>query len=190
MAVLTGLLSSAVLAGAVLVLSATVASSERAAHRSEVSAKGRLLFLNTSNHCHAFRDLVAFAASKANAPGPLLEELKLVLIGTGLRERGKGSDYIGNTPGARGDTGFRDDLRDGSPQVEHAMAAIYIGKLYPPGSTEAVALRTEIMGPLTGRGELNTADVLLYTIGGDIGQRLSGSNFKELPRVIERTICK
>jgi hypothetical protein len=172
------------------VLLASEASAQDAARRAAVAAHGRTLFQNTGNHCHAFRDLIAFAVTKVDAPGPLLEDLKFVLIGTGLRERGQGSDYIGRTPGARGDKGFKTDLKDGSPQVEHAMAAIYIGKNYPPGSTEATALRTEVMGPLTGRGELNAADILLWAMGGDIGQRLSGSNFKELPRVIERTMCQ
>lgn len=167
----------------------TGAATSEAQRRSELAAKGRQLFRNPTDHCRAFHDLVTFAAEKVDAPGPLVEDLKFVLIGTGLRERGKGPDYIGGTPGARGDRGFKSELKDGSPQVEHAMAAIYIGKVYPPGSTEATALVTEVMGPLTSGGKLNPADVLLYAIGGDIGQRLSGSNYRELPGVIGRTMC-
>lgn len=173
----------------VAVLATTGSTAQELARRESIAEKGRALFKNTMNHCHSFRELVAFAAAKTDSPGQLLEDLKFVLIGLSLRERGKGPLYIGNTPGARGDKGFKEDLKDGSPQVEHALAAVYIGKMYPPGSTEAIALRTEVMGPLTGGGELNAADILLYAIGGDIGQRLSGSNYKELPNVIARTMC-
>lgn len=157
--------------------------------REAIAEKGRQLFKNTTNHCHSFRDLAAFAAGKTDNPVQLLEDLKFVLIGLSLRERGNGPLYIGKISGARGDKGFKDDLKDNSPQVEHALAAIYIGKMFPPGTAEAVALRTEVMGPLTDGGDLNPADILLYSIGGDIGQRMSGSNYKELPRVIERTMC-
>jgi hypothetical protein len=166
------------------------AQQNNSAHVAEIAQKGRELFGSTRNHCHAFRDLVHFACGKVNGPIPLLEDLKLILVGTSLRERGHGPHYIGGTPGARGDTGFKDALRDGSPQVEHALAAIYIGKVFPPGTAEAVSLRTELMGPLTGDGKLNTADILLYALGADIGQRLSASNFRELSKVIERTMCK
>jgi hypothetical protein len=178
------------LASLALAMSPAEAQQQEAARRDAIAQKGRDLFKNTGNHCHAFRDLAAFAVTKVDAPGPLLDDLMLVLIGKSLRERGTGTYYIGNTPGARGDKGFKDDLQDGSPQVEHGFAAIYIGKMYPPGTTEAVALRTEVMGPLTGEGKLNSADLLLYAIGGDIGQRLSGSNYEELSKVIERTMCK
>jgi hypothetical protein len=174
---------------AVLLITASGATAQDAPRRESIAEKGRQLFKNTTNHCHSFRDLVAFAVGKTDSPVQLLEDLKFVLIGLSLRERGKGPLYIGNTPGARGDKGFKEDLKDNSPQVEHALAAIYIGKIYPPGSTEAIALRTEVMGPLTTGGELNAADILLYAIGGDIGQRLSGSNYRELPNVIARTMC-
>ncbi len=160
------------------------------ARRSIIAAKGRVLFKNTLNHCRAYRDLVAFAAEKADSPMQMLEDLKFVLIGTDLRHRGQGPHYIGGTPGARGDKGFKTGLRDNSPQVEHSLAAIYVGKFYPPGAAEAAALQTEVMGPLLAGGKLNSADILLWSLGGDTGQRLSNSNYKELPKVIERTQCE
>jgi hypothetical protein len=176
---------------AVLLLDPMVAHAEPDdTRRSTLAAKGRVLFRNTSNHCHAYRDLVALAAEKADGPMQMLEDLKFLLIGTDLRHRGQGSHYIGGTPGARGDKGFKAELKDNSPQVEHSLAAIYVGKFYPPGATEAVALRTEVMGPLMDGGKLNSADILLWSLGGDTGQRLSNSNYKELPKVIERTQCK
>lgn len=159
------------------------------ARRTEIAAKGRELFKNTRNHCKAYRDLVTFAAQKASGAAVLVEDLKFVLIGRDLRMRGTGPHYIGNTPGARGDSGFKPELRDNSPQVEHSWAAIYIGRFYPPGAAEAVSLRTEVMGPLEAGNKLNAADILLWSLGGDTGQRLSDSNFRELPKVIERTQC-
>lgn len=157
--------------------------------RGQIAARGRTLFTNPANHCHAFRDLVAYAAERTANPAQMLEDLKFVLIGETLRTRGSGPHYIGNRPGARGDSGFKSELRDGSPQVEHALAAIYIGRNYPPGSTEAIALWAEIVRPAVSGQPVSAADTLLYAIGGDTGQRLSGSNYRELPRVIERTLC-
>jgi len=158
--------------------------------RAVVATKGRELFKNTKNHCRAYVDLVTFAAGKAESAVQLVEDLKFVLIGIGLRERGKGANYIGNTPGARGDSGFKPELRDNSPQVEHSWAAIYVGKFYPPGSTEAAALRTEVMGPLENGGKLNAADILLWALGGDTGQRVDNSNYKQVASVISKTQCE
>ena len=157
--------------------------------RKEISVKGKALFKDTKNHCKAFADLVEYATTRTDGPFQLIEDLKFVLIGEDLRRRGTGQFYIGKTSGARGDKGFKQELKDNSPQVEHAWAAIYIGKNYPPGSTEAVALSTEVMGPLTEGGKLNSQDVLLWALGGDTGQRLSSRNYNELPGVIRRTMC-
>jgi hypothetical protein len=172
-------------------ISATTATAQNVddARRAAIAAEGRKLFKGTSNHCRAYVDLVRFATTKVDGPGPLLEDLKYVLVGTGLRQRGTGPHYIGNTPGARGDTGFKSELRDGSPQVEHSWAAIYVGKM-GPGAGELLALRTEVMGPLRQGGELNSADILLWSLGADTGQRLSASNYKELPNVLQRTQCQ
>ena len=165
-------------------------AAEDAIRRSAISLKGKELFRNTKNHCHAFRDLVAYAITKSSKTGVVLEDLKLILIGEDLTKRGSGSYYIGNEPGARGDSGFADELQDGSPQAEHAMAAIYIGKHYPPGSAEAVAMFTEIVAPIAADRKMNSADTLLWAIGGDAGQRVSDKELVKLPSVIERTMCK
>lgn len=152
--------------------------------RAALSQKGKALFKNTKNHCHAFRDLVAFSVSQTKATGEVLEDLKFVLVGEALTKRGTGPYYIGNTPGARGDSGFKKELSDGSPQVEHAMAAIYVGKFFPPPAPEAVAALTEFGGKT-----VNAADVLLWSLGGDAGQRVSDKELEKLPKVIERTMC-
>jgi hypothetical protein len=169
---------------------ANATAADDSARQKEISAKAVELFKNTKNHCQSFQDLVAFAVTKTDGPGQLIEDLKFVLIGKSLNERGSGPFYIGNTPGARGDTGFKPELQDHSPQVEHAWAAIYIGKNFPPGSTEAAALLTEVMGPLLAGGKLNPQDTLLWALGGDTGQRLSNRNYKELPNVIKRIMCR
>lgn len=168
-----------------LLLSSTAAKADDESRRKEISTKGATLFKNTTNHCKSFQDLVAFAVTKVNGPGQLIEDLKFVLIGKGIRDRGTGPHYIGNTPGARGDSGFKSELQDNSPQVEHAWAAIYVGKTLPPGSAEAIALITEILGD-----PFNPQDALLWSLGADAGQRLSASNYKLLPDVIKRTMCK
>jgi len=91
--------------------------------------------------------LAAFAAGKANVALQLVEDLKFVLIGKGILDRGSGPYYIRNTPGARGGSGFQESLRDGSPQVEHAMAAIYLGRgEVPAGMASALAAFTEALG--------------------------------------------
>jgi hypothetical protein len=110
------------------------------ARRKEISSKGVELFKNTKDHCRAFHDLLAFAVTKTDGPAQLVEDLKFVLIGKSLTERGTGPLYIGTTAGARGDSGFKSELQDHSPQVEHAWAAIYIGRNFPPGSNEIAAL--------------------------------------------------
>ena len=162
----------------------TTASADDRSRRIEVKAKAENLFKNTTNHCHAFRDLVKFAAKKATDAGTMLEDLKLILIGKTLLQRGTGSLYIGNLPGARGDSGFKNYLRDGSPQVEHLMAAIYFAKIAPPSASEILALWYE--------GENATRpDVALWLLGLDLGNRVANVSFRiEFPKAIERTICK
>lgn len=160
------------------------------ARRTAIAQQGRTLFQNTTNHCKSFRDLVAFAAERSGTADDLLNDLLVVMIGNDLRHRGTGKYYIGSTKGARGDKGFRAELRDNSPQAEHAFAAIYIGKRFPPGSTEALAVFNEFLGGEAENGKANVADMLLYAVGGDAGQRLSGSNYKQLPGVIDRTMCE
>src|SRR5688572_14471959 len=121
-------LRAAVIVAALLLGSSVqvVAQSDDAARRADISAKGIALFTSPNNHCRAFRDLVAYAVGKTADPLQLIEDLKVVLIGNDIRDRRSGPYYIGRTPGASGDSGFKPELRDNSPQVEHAMAAIYL----------------------------------------------------------------
>jgi hypothetical protein len=164
-------------------------ASADAKRRTEISNKGRALFKNTKNHCRAFRDLVVQSVALSKSTGEVLEDLKFVLIGEDLHKRRTGPYYIGKESGATGDSGFKAELKDGSPQVEHAMAAIYVGKFFPPGSAEAAALLTEFAQPLATGGKVNPADALLWSIGGDIGQRVSDRELSRFPTAIERTMC-
>lgn len=174
------------LATATQIAFGVLAQDADATRRAEISARGTELFRNTSNHCHSFRDLATFASAKANGPLQLVDDLKFVLIGNSILDRRSGPYYIGRAPGATGDTGFKAELKDGSPQVEHAMAAIYLGRgILPPGVASAAAAFSEVVG-----GTPNAADAQLYLIGGDIGARMSASNYKEVPQVIDRTMCE
>lgn len=159
-------------------------SADDGSRRIEVKAKAESLFKNTKNHCRAFLDLVKFSANRATDTRTMLEDLKLILIGKTLRQRGTGDLYIGNLPGARGDSGFKEYLRDGSPQVEHLMAAIYLAKMAPPSASEIVALWSE-------GTNATKADVALWVLGLDLGNRVADKNYRnEFPIAIERTICK
>ena len=160
------------------------ASADDRSRRIEVKAKAESLFKNTTNHCRAFLDLVRFSANRATDARTMLEDLKLILIGKTLLQRGTGDLYIGNLSGARGDSGFKDYLRDGSPQVEHLMAAIYLAKMAPPFTGEIVALWYE-------GTNATKADVALWVLGLDLGNRVANRNFRnQFPKAIERTICK
>lgn len=168
---------------------ADILTTELAARRQALSDRAKSVLQNTKNHCQSFVDIVANAVLDARSVVEVLEDLKFILIGESLLKRGAGPFYVGNAPGARGDSGFKSTLKDNSPQVEHAFAAIYVGKYYP-GGTEGLAVITEIVLPEAGGGRIGAADVLLYAIGGDIGQRLSGGNYKQLPEVIKKTMCE
>jgi hypothetical protein len=178
------------LAGLVHPVTSYADAAADATRRAALSNTAKKLFKETKNHCLAFRDLAAEAVKLSKSTGEVLEDLKFVLIGESLQKRRTGPYYIGKEKGATGDRGFKSELQDGSPQVEHAMAAIYVGKFMLPGSTEGAAMMTEFAIPLAAGGKVNAADMLLWSIGGDIGQRVSDKELTKLPQVIERTMCQ
>ena len=65
-----------------------------AKRRAALSDTGKVLFKNTKNCCHAFRDLVSFAIVQTKATGEALEDLKFVLVGEALPKRG----FLANNP--------------------------------------------------------------------------------------------
>jgi len=143
-------------------------------------------FAKDDDRCRAFTLVVERAASSSANLSLMIDDLLAVFIGKALDRKDRGPYYFGRFEGAKG---FKPELADRSPQVEHAFAAIYIGARYPPGTTEAVNARTELLAWTEGEG-VNWADVQLYLVGGDIGARLTKNNYRELPGVIRRTICK
>src|SRR5262245_22216480 len=95
----------------------------------------------------------------------LIKGLKFVLIEEELTKCRSGASHIDNTLDARRDKGFHPQAQEGSLQVELEWAAIYIGKTYPRDLRRPSRLLTEVMGPLTQDGKLNSADILLWSIG-------------------------
>lgn len=146
-----------------------------------------LLEKHKDNHCKAFTKSVDFAVSKTSDVMDLLEDLRLVFIGEDwLRRKGKrGPYYINRTTS---DSGFKSELKDGSPQIEHAMAGIYLSKSLPPGGVGSIGSFTEFVQAI-GR-KPNTADMLLYGYGEDLGGRLAKNNMKQFPQAVEKTLCE
>lgn len=138
------------------------------------------------DRCQAFATIFERAV-EASGPRDALEDLKAVLIGKDLARRDRGPYYVGRFEGSEG---FKPELADRSPQIEHAFAAIYIGATYPPASTELVSAWTEFVRPESGGRKVEWEDVRLYMVGGDLGQRISRFNYKQVPEVIRRTMCK
>lgn len=179
---------------AVLVLlcstSSLSASADATADRQKLIRDKALTLFKASpaNHCQAFADLAGFAAANAPDVGAWFEDMRLILIGADwLRRDGRrGALYIG---AITTDTGFKSELRDGSPQVEHAMAAIYVGKALPPGGADLAEHFVEAVSSGV-RGNVNPQDHQLYAIGSDIGARLSKSNLQQVSTPISRTMCQ
>lgn len=141
------------------------------------------------NHCGAFADIAAFAAGKAPDAGAWLEDMRLVIVGEDWQRRaGKRGKYY--TGSISKDTGFRAELRDNSPQVEHAMAAIYLGKLAPPGAAELSGLFIEFVTAGLPEKKVDAADYKLWAYGADIGARVSNQNLKDVATAIRRTLCE
>jgi hypothetical protein len=152
--------------------------------RRELSRVTKTTFEGNKNRCKAFAQVVEAAILVAPTPRDMLEDLRHILIGADWKRRKdkRGPYYVGPFEGSEG---FKPELADPSPQVEHAFAAIYLGATYPPGSTELISAATEMTG-----NPINWADVRLYMVGGDLGQRISRLNYKQVPDVIRRTMCQ
>jgi hypothetical protein len=150
--------------------------------------KAASMFKTSSNHCETFAKVAEAAVAGTDDVGDVLEDLKLVLIGEDwLRRKGKRGKYYMDV--RTNDSGFKDELKDGSPQVEHAMAAIYLAKILPPGGVGANGSFVEFVEAAKNGEKPNAADMLLYTYGEDIGDRLAKSNLKQFPTALRRTIC-
>lgn len=152
-------------------------------------------FTNSTNHCKTFADVSDHAAKnvkQANGDvGMFLEDMRLVIIGadTFLRRKGeRGKYYMAVKTNA---SGFKDELVDDSPQVEHAYAGIYFAKGVgmAPGAVGLVGSGIELIQDILNQ-KLTVADKLLYAYSSDIGSRLSNDNFEIIKTPILRTLCK
>lgn len=182
------ILLGSMLVGALTLATASHAQGSREVARKDLREFAKTSFQSSSDHCETFSAVVEKAASSASSVGDMLEDLRLVLIGEDwLRRSGKrGNLYFGVRTGS---SGFKSELRDSSPQVEHAMAAIYLAKTLPPGGVSAKGSFIEFLTAV-GRGEApNAADMLLYAYGEDLGGRLAANNIKQFPVALRRTLC-
>lgn len=146
------------------------------------------MFKASTNHCETFAKVAEAAVAQAQDVGDLLEDLKLVLIGEDwLRRKGKRGTYYMDV--RTNDSGFKQELKDNFPQVEHAMAAIYLAKILPPGGVGANGSFVEFVEAAKNGEKPNAADMLLYMYGEDLGDRLAKNNMKQFPTALRRTIC-
>ena len=160
----------------------------RDAIRLALKEKAASMFKISSNHCETFAKVAEAAVAGTDEVGDVLEDLKLVLIGEDwLRRKGKRGKYYMDVK--TNDSGFKNELKDGSPQVAHAMAAIYLAKILPPGGVGANGSFVEFVEAAKNGEKPNAADMLLYQYGEDIGDRLAKNNLKQFPTALRRTIC-
>ena len=160
----------------------------RHSERLELRAFAAAQFKASDNHCDTFSKVVQYAVSKTNNVDDLLEDLYLVLIGDNLRrqEGQRGQYYFGIKTNS---SGFKDELKDKSPQVEHAMVGIYLSKRLQPGGVGAWGTMVEL-GTALLRLENPVPDSLLYMYAEDLGDRLTNANMGDFPIALSRTLCK
>jgi hypothetical protein len=171
-----------------VVAAASAQTPPRDAIRLALKEKAASMFKTSSNHCETFAKVAEAAVAGTDDVGDVLEDLKLVLIGEDwLRRKGMRGKYYMDV--RTNDSGFKNELKDGSPQVEHAMAAIYLAKILPPGGVGANGSFVEFVEAAKNGEKPNAADMLLYMYGEDIGDRLAKSNLKQFPTALRRTIC-
>jgi hypothetical protein len=171
-----------------VVAAASAQTPPRDAIRLALKEKAASMFKTSSDHCETFAKVAEAAVAGTDDVGDVLEDLKLVLIGEDwLRRKGMRGKYYMDV--RTNDSGFKNELKDGSPQVEHAMAAIYLAKILPPGGVGANGSFVEFVEAAKNGEKPNAADMLLYMYGEDIGDRLAKSNLKQFPTALRRTIC-
>ncbi len=166
--------------------------------RADLRDYAREKFSNSTNHCLTFAEVADYAAKAITAQKlgvpEFLEDMRLVIIGndTFLRRGGQRGEFYMNVKTTS--SGFKPELRDDSPQVEHAFAAIYfakgIGIFSMPGGTTFWGSFVELLQGSYKLQRPSRADSLLYAYGSDIGERLSKNNFSQIKTPIERTLCE
>lgn len=155
--------------------------------RSQLKALAASEFNGSSNHCETFAKVAEAAASSAPSTGAWLEDMRLVIIGSDWERKERGEFWSGIKTG---DSGFKAALKDGSSQVEHAMAAIYLGKGLPTPLTSIGGTLKELKDAFQRGESVSTADVTLWSIGEDIGARVYDGNLKQIGTPIRNTMCE
>lgn len=139
--------------------------------------------LNSKNHVEALTSIVNFAAALVTSldspEEKMMEDLKLVLIGTGLTTRGgrsKGRYFAGHFRGA---LGFKSQFVDENNQVQHAIAGVYI------------AFKYGFLGEqYTLFNEGQQQDILLYKVVFPLGRGLNEGNYNNLGNKLYNTLHK
>ena len=154
-------------------------------------------FKASNNHCKTFADVAHFAAGNVKKADlklvDFMEDLRLVIIGadTFFRKKDKRGKYYMSV--VTNSSGFKDNLADDSPQVEHAYAGIYFAKGFlslMPGVSGGQGALVELLQGAYKLQSPSSADIQLYVVASDIGDRLSNSNFTQIKTPITRTMCK
>jgi len=146
-------------------------------------------FRRSGNHCESFATVAGYATSLTDRTREWLDDMRLVIIGESMLDRSKnrGAWYLGVRTR---DSGFKPSLKDGSSQVEHAMAAIYLAKVVPPGGVDIGGTAYELYNAYKRKEVVSAPDIALWAIGGDIGARLSDRELKGVGRPIRTTMCE
>ena len=144
-------------------------------------------FQSSKNHCESFAKVSERAAELTKKTGEWLEDMRLVVIGEDFINRKNRGPYFHGVPTK--DSGFKAELQDDSSQVEHAMAAIYIGKV-GPAAPEALGLAKETFDAYKRGTSFSKPDMLLFSIGGDLGARLHDRELVRVGYPIRKTMCK
>ena len=180
-------LSVSIMAALSLLSIVLTAEADDKTRRQALKVYAKKEFSASKNHCQTFAKVAEHATTLTSKTGEWLEDMALVIIGKDLVNRKNRGEYFHGVKTS--DSGFKSELKDGSSQVEHAMAGIYLAKFVPGGSAFGGSIK-EGYDAIKRNQSWSTQDALLYAIAGDIGERLHD---KELSRVgfpIRKTMCE
>jgi hypothetical protein len=132
----------------------------------------------TITDCRAFSLILTFAAAQfpnANDLGveAMMEDLRSVLIGSGLENSQRNTGTYALKFQALRDTGFQEKFRDGGNQVQHAMAGLYISYMYGWVGTKPAMLIED-----------SQPDKEIYYVTFKLGSALNAGNYTLLPSQI------
>ena len=133
--------------------------------------------------CEGFSQVLAYAVSQfpdANDLGveAMMEDLKSVLIGSGLENSQRNTGLYALKYQSFMDTGFKTEFREFGNQVQHAMAGLYISYTYGwVGTIPAMLI------------EDSDADKALYRVTFRLGSALDFTNYTLLPTQVKAELA-